>query len=297
MAWRSNGRVRRRCRHDRGVRFGLAASQPRAVHRPRRHRGAARRTRPGAEARPRVVRQQRQPHRHGRGHVHAQHLRAAPLLPSDRRRGRCGRGLSRAGGTGHRGRAPHAAGDRGHQHAPGRHLPAGPAVCGTRPGGRERRGRHGRARARHPGGRLGRCVARAAVPPWRFERPARGPAPRPALRGRRSRRGLPGAVRHGIACAEGERTHRPRATPAGPVPHDGRARRHDGRPPGRPRRPALRAARRAWFPRRGRRGPPRWRGPRARDPRGLRGAAASSPGGAADVLAAACLLDRTCEGP
>ncbi len=186
---------------------------------------------------------------------------------------------SRAGGTGHRGRAPHAAGDRGRQHAPGRHLPAGPAVCGTRPGGRERRGSSRPSACATPSRTTGAGALRAAVPPWRFERPARGPAPRPALRGRRSRRGFPGAVRHGIACAEGERTHRPRATPAGPVPHDGRARRHDGRPPGRPRRPALRAARRAWFPRRGRRGPPRWRGPRARDPRGLRGAAAVASAG------------------
>ena len=57
-------------------------------HRPRGHGRALRRARAGAQARPGVLRRQRQPRRHGRADLHAQPVLAAPLLPASGRAGR-----------------------------------------------------------------------------------------------------------------------------------------------------------------------------------------------------------------
>ena len=168
----------------------VAEPRPQAAHargdRARCHARAVRRTVAVAQAGPGDAGRQRQPRRHGCAHLHAQPVRAAPLLRARSPKRHARRGFRRAGAPGHRRRGTHARRHRRRQHASRRDLHAGPAVRG---GGRRR----ARARLRSRTRPTARCAA-----------PALG---RRACRAQRRPPTLPGGIaarRHGLRSASQE---------------------------------------------------------------------------------------------
>ena len=234
-----------------------AASQPRPRldargDRPRRHARAVRRAVAGAQAGPGDIGRPRQPRRHGRAHLHAQPVRAAPLLRA--------RSPKRAS-TARISPCWSAAASRP------RHACSPPPAASTRIAARSSCSaccapRRAPSRASTAAHRIRRsCAMRCAgtgAMRWPAQ-PARAHAarrhrratPRPAQRVRRGGAGFPGAVRDGAARADGGAGPRPDAAAGAArhlVPHHGRAGRQQSRAPRRPRRTAPRAARCAAVP-------------------------------------------------